>query len=96
MIDKRTEYVDRISALMVEWDAQIYMLKFKIESATYEKYLEYAKVIEALQIKQNDAAIKLQLVSAASDAEWESVKTGTEKVWNGFRTVLHDAVMKIK
>jgi len=28
-MDKRTEYVDRLSAQMLEWDAQIDRLKFK-------------------------------------------------------------------
>lgn len=96
MIDNRTEYIDGISAQMIEWDAQIYRLKYKIESATYEKYFEYVKVIEALQLKQDAAAIKLEGISAVSDDEWENAKTDTEQAWSEVRAVLHDAIMKIK
>src|SRR5450631_764953 len=36
VMDKRTEYVESLSAQMVEWDAQIDLLKDKVESAAPE------------------------------------------------------------
>lgn len=95
-MDKRTEYVEKLSAQMVEWDAQIDLLKDKAVSATPEASLEYSKTIAALQLKRDEAAVKLQGISAASDEEWEDLKTGTEQVWHEVRTILHDAIMKIK
>ena len=95
-MDKRTEYVEKLSAQMVEWDAQIDLLKDKAESATPEAKFEYANTIAALQLKRDEAAVKLQGISAASDDEWEDLKTGTEKVWDEVRTILRDAIMKIK
>lgn len=94
-MDKRTEYIEHISAQMVEWDTQIDQLEYKADSATHEKRIEYVKVLEALKLKRNEAAIKLQGISAASDAEWENIKSGTEQVWSEVRTILHDAVVKI-
>jgi len=49
-----------------------------------------------LQITRDEAAAKLQGISAASDDEWEDLKTGTEQVWDEVRTILRDAIMKIK
>ncbi len=95
-MDKRTEYVEKLSAQMVEWDAQIDLLKDKAESATPEAKSEYTNAIAALQIKRDEAAAKLQGISAASDDEWEELKAGTEQVWGEVRTILHDALMKIK
>lgn len=94
-MEKRTEYIESISAQMVEWDTQIDQLEYKAESVTYEKYIECIKVLEALKLKRNEAAIKLQGISASSDAEWENIKSGTEQVWSEVRTILHEAVVKI-
>jgi hypothetical protein len=95
-MDKRTEYVEKLSAQMVEWDVQIDQLKDKAESAAPESKSEYSNAIAALQLKRDEAALRLQGISAASDDEWEDLKTGTENVWGEVRTILHDAIMKIK
>ena len=95
-MDKRTEYVEKLSAQMVEWDNQIDRLKDKAESAGPDSKSDYSQSIAALQLKRDEAAQKLQGISAASDDEWEDLKTGTEQVWGEVRSILRDAVMKIK
>ena len=95
-MDKRTEYVEKLSAQMVEWDAQIDLLKDKAESATPEEKFEYSTTIATLQFKRDEAAIKLQGISAASDDEWEDLKTGMEQVWGDVKAIFHDAIMKMK
>jgi len=49
-----------------------------------------------LQLKRDEAAVKLQGIAAASDDEWEDLKTGTEQVWGEVRTILRDTIVKIK
>lgn len=95
-MDKQTEYVGNLSAQMVEWDVQINQLKDKAESAAPESKSDYSNAIAALQLKRDEAALRLQGISAASDDEWEDLKTGTENVWGEVRTMLHDTIMKIK
>ena len=95
-MDKRTEFVEKLSAQMVEWDAQIDLLKDRAESATPEVKFEYAATIAALQLKRDEAAVKLQGISAANDDEWEDLKTGMEQVWGDVKTIFHDAITKIK
>jgi len=95
-MDKRTEYVEKLSAQMVEWDAQIDLLKDRAESATPEVKFEYAATIAALQLKRDEAAVKLQGISAANDDEWEDLKTGMEQVWGDVKTIFHNAITKIK
>ncbi|QSV46469.1 hypothetical protein [Geobacter benzoatilyticus] len=95
-MDKRTEYVEKLSAQMVEWDNQIDLLKDKAESATPEVKSEFHNAIAMLQLKRDEAAAKLQGISTAGDDEWEELKKGTEQAWSGIRTILHDAIMKIK
>ena len=95
-MDKRTEFVEKLSAQMVEWDVKIDLLTEKAESATPEDKYEYANTIAALQLKRDEAAMKLQGISAASDAEWEELKTGTEQVWSEISNALCAAIMKTK
>jgi chromosome segregation ATPase len=95
-MDKRTEYVEKLSAQLVEWDNQIDQLKDRVKSLAPGSNEDYSPAIEALQHKRDEAALKLQGISAASDDEWEDLKTGTEKVWDEVRNNLRDAVLKIK
>ena len=95
-MDKRTEYVEKLSAQMVEWDNQIDLLKDRAESAPPEAKPDYSSAIAALQLKRDEAAVKLQGISAATDDEWEDLKEGTEQVWSEVGSILHAAIMKIK
>jgi hypothetical protein len=95
-MDKRTEYVEKLSAQMVEWDNQIYQLKDKAEIAPPEVKSQYYNTIGMLQHKRDEAAAKLQGISTANDDEWEDLKAGTERFWDEVKTSLHDAVMRIK
>jgi hypothetical protein len=95
-MDKRTEYAERLSTQMVEWDMQIEQLKIKATNATPEARLEYSNAIAELKQKRDEAAEKLKGISAASDDEWEELKTGAEQVWGDIRTMLRDAIKKIK
>lgn len=95
-MDERTEYVEKLSAQMVEWDNQIERLKDRAESSTPEKTVDFSKAIETLQLKRDEAAKKLQGISTAGDDEWEELKSGTEHVWGEVRSILHDTIMKIK
>jgi hypothetical protein len=96
IMGKRTEFVEKLSAQMVEWDTHIERLKDKAKSVTPESPFDYSNEIAALQHKRDEAAVKLQGISAASDDEWEDLKAGTERVWGEVGSILHDAIMKIK
>ena len=93
-MDKRTEYVEKLSAQMVEWDGQIDVLKEKAENATAEEKFFYAKAITDLQLKLDQASEKLQGIAAASDDEWEELKTGAEQIWKEVRALLTNTVRK--
>ena len=95
-MDKRTEYVEKLSAQMVEWDVQIDLLKDKAESAAPEAKFEYAKLIAALQLKRDQAAIELQNIAVATDDEWEDLKAGAEQIWHEVQNVFSDVIGKIK
>ena len=95
-MDKRAAYVEKLSAEMVEWDNRIDRLKDQAKSATPESVGEHSQAIAALQQKRNEAAQKLQGISAAGDHEWEELKTGTDRIWGEVHKILEETVMKIK
>jgi hypothetical protein len=95
-MDRRTEYTEKLSAQIVEWDVQIDLLKEQAERVTPEAGFEYAKLIAALQLKRDQAAIELQGISMASDDEWEDLKAGAEQIWDEVKTLLRTAIIKTK
>ncbi len=95
-MDKRTEYVEKLSAQMVEWDAQIDRLKYQADSALRDTKNDHSGLIGALQLKRDEAAVKLQGISAATDDEWEDLKTGTEHIWGEVRSMINNAIVSIK
>lgn len=95
-MNKSTEYVESLSARMVEWDVQIDLLKNKSNNAKPKERFAYANAIAALQLKRDEAAVKLQEVSSAGDDEWEGLITAKEHVLGEIRTILRDTIMKIK
>ena len=48
-MDKRTKYVEELSAQMVEWDTQIEQLKDKAKSAPPQAEFNHSDAIAALQ-----------------------------------------------
>lgn len=93
--DRQEKYVEKLSAELLEWEVHIDRLKEKVESATPERTFGYAKAIAVLQLKRDEAAVKLQDISAASDHEWEDLKSGTEQIRSEVSNLLRDTTMKI-
>jgi hypothetical protein len=81
---------------MVEWDAQIDLIKDRALSTTPETKIAYANAIAALQLKRDEVEVKLKGITFASDDEWEGLKTGTEHALGEVRSMFHEAVTTIE
>lgn len=95
-MNERTEYVEKLSAQLVEWDNMIRLLKDRAADAAPATDLDYNGTITALKLKRDEAALQLQKISVVGDDEWDELKIGTEQVWDEVRTIVHDTVVKIK
>ena len=95
-MNQRTEYVETLSAQMVEWDVQIDRLKELADNATADTKFDYSQTIAALQHKRDLAAEKLRGISAAGDDEWEEMKDGTEQIWGEISNYLRDSIAKLR
>jgi len=96
IMGKRTEYAERLSAHMVEWDTQIDLVRDRAESTAPETKTEHSDAIAALQFKRDEFSVKLQGIWSATDDDWEDLKTGTEHVLSEVRTMFHAAVTTIR
>jgi hypothetical protein len=95
-MDKQTEYIEKLSAQMVEWDAQIDHLKEKAENATAGEKYEYSRTIATVQLKRDQAAEQLSGISAASADEWEDMKAGAEQMWDEVREFLWETLRRVR
>ncbi|MBU3948565.1 MAG: coiled coil domain-containing protein [Proteobacteria bacterium] len=96
MKDKRKAYEEKFDAQLDEWNAQIDLLKAKAGKSKAEAKIEYYKTIEALQLKQDEAATKLHDLKTSGDEAWENLKTGAEKAWDEVKAAFHSAASKFK
>jgi len=95
-MDKHTEYIENLSAQIVAWDAQIDLLKDKADSSMPGEASEYSGAINELQKKRDEAALTLQGIAQTSDDEWDDVKSGSGQVMGEVRTIVNDAIVKIR
>ena len=93
-MDKQTEFVETLSAQIVEWDVQIDRLKDQSENATVEAKLACSKAVSALQMKRDQAAEKLQGIGMVSEDDWEDIKDGAEQIWDEVKGLLRDVINK--
>jgi hypothetical protein len=96
MKDNRKAYEEKLDAQLKEWNAEIALLKAKAENAKADAKMDYYKIINALEHKQEEAKTKLQELKTAGDEAWEGVKGGAEKVWAEVKSAYHDAASKFK
>jgi hypothetical protein len=96
MRNQRTEYVEKLSAQIVEWDVQIERLKDQAENASAEARFDYSKAVTALQLKRDEAAEKLRGIAMASDDDWEDMKDGAEQIWDEVKTFFRDTIRKTR
>jgi uncharacterized coiled-coil DUF342 family protein len=96
MTDKRKAYQEMLEAQFAEWNAQLSLFRAKADKARAEVKVEYYRIIESLQHRQDEARTKLKELKAASDEAWEDLKSGAEKAWAEIKTAFDIAASKFK
>lgn len=95
-MNKQTADAESLSAQIVEWDNQIELLKDQAKSDKDGVKPENAEALAALQLKRDQAALKLQGIARTSDDKWEDVKTGSEDVMDEVKGLIKDTITQIK
>ena len=95
-MDRKAEYVEKLSAQLVEWDRQLDILKYKADNAAAESKAGYTQEIDSLLRQRQAVELKLQKIGTASGANWQEMNEGSDDAWDEVRTDLHDAIQNIK
>jgi len=96
MADKRKVYEAKFDAQLKEWNAEITLFNAKADKAKAEAKIEYYKMIETLQGKQDTARMKLQELRTAGDDVWEDIRAGAENVWSDVMTAFQSAAERFE
>lgn len=94
MLENRKVYESKLDAQLAEWKAEIDVIKAKAKRAEVGAKINYDKAIDTLQRRHDEADHHLRDLKIASDEAWESVKTGTEKVWSEVKALFQSSVEK--
>jgi hypothetical protein len=81
MLKDRKAYESKLDAQLAQWSADLGVLRAKAKRAEVGAKVAYDNSIDDLQRKHDEAGKRLRDLKIASDDAWESMKTGTEKVW---------------
>ena len=95
-MDKQTEFVEKLSAQIVQWEAEIAKLEERAETAPEEAKRSYQESIEELQRKRKEAQAKLQRIGTDDVDPLEDLQKGTEGVIDDVKHDLRNAVLKVK
>lgn len=79
-MDKRSKYLEKLSAQIVEWDVQIGRLRDKAEKATDGEKFEYWLAGAILQHKRDRAEEILRSMATTRNTHWEKLKSEAEEI----------------
>jgi phage host-nuclease inhibitor protein Gam len=85
MIDKKSEYIEKISERLKELDREISKLEKAADKAVEAVKAEYRQQITDLFLKKAKVHEQIDKLQEASGNAWEDMKAGTELSWEVFR-----------
>lgn len=95
-METKNAYKQKLEAELSEWKAQLNLLAAKAESAGADAKLKYAKELDALHAKQQQAAKKLDELEEASGEAWHKVKDSADKLWVDLKSGVSSAMSRFK
>ncbi len=89
---ERKEFIQKLTAQMKEWDAELTKLEAKAQKTIAEAEGNLKAQIDLLKQKKANAGTKLKDIEQAGEGAWEELKSGAEIVFeelaNTFKSVL--------
>ena len=95
-MDKQMELVEKLSAQIVEWEAQIARLEDQAKSAPAGAQDPHREAIAALQLKRQQAQKQLQGIGTGNTDPLGDLEKGAEGILDNVKSGLRDAVLKVK
>ncbi|MBN2365999.1 MAG: coiled coil domain-containing protein [Calditrichaeota bacterium] len=92
----RQMYIDKLSAQLKEWDAEISKLEAKADKVKADARIEYEKQITDLQNKKLEVKNRIGEIREAGEDAWEELKEGAEKSIQTMKNALNNALSRFK
>jgi len=92
----RKAFIDKMSAQLKIWDAEIDKLEAKAEKAKADAKADYKKEIKDLRAKKQAAKDKLETVRQSGEMAWKELKSGAEKAYDTMKNAFQAAMSKFK
>jgi phage shock protein A len=78
----KAAYQAKLKAQLNEWDAKIDVWNAKAATASATARIRYENELESLADKRASARKMLDTLGKRTDAAWEEMKEGAEKMWH--------------
>lgn len=95
-MDRQTQLVERLSAQIVQWEAEIDRLKYRADTASDQEKQSYLQSIETLERRRSEAQATLQGIGTEPVDAVEDMKKGSRGMLDNVKSGLRDAILKVK
>lgn len=96
MTEKREAYLQKLKAMLDEWNAEIDILEAKAAQADADAKIYYQGKLEDLRTKKNDVMEKIEGIRQAEESAWEDLKQGLENSWDILKESFKEAKSEFK
>lgn len=90
-MSKRDEYIDKVTAKLKEWDAELDKLEAEVNQSKGDVEADVKKQIDKLKKKKTEVSHQLESLKEASDDAWKDLKEGIDESWDALSTAFDKA-----
>ena len=90
-MNSKDQYVEQLKLKLDEWNAQIDELDAKARKSQAQAKQELESRLADLKKKREEFQTKLVQLQDASTDTWETLKTGTEVLWDDLKQTLAES-----
>lgn len=93
---KKEEYIDKLSAQLKEWSAQIDELESRTVTVAADVRASYTQRVDDLKARRDALSIRLRELKESSEEAWETLKSGLDTSWEDLKGAVIAAKERIK
>ena len=87
----REEYVSQLKSDLDRWNAEVAKWETQAGKAKADMKKGYAKQLETLQTRREEALLNLKLAENASASAWTDLAAGADEAWKRMREAIGSA-----